>query len=275
MTEKTRKRLTALGIGLFLAGMAALTVFVGRPLVRYARDPEQFRQWIGEYGMWGRAMFAGVVFLQTVVAFIPGEPFEIVAGYAFGAFWGTALCLIGELAGSVTVFWFVRRYGTRVVEVFFPREKIESLKFLQNEKKLETFTFFVFLVPGTPKDLLCYFVGLTHMRLPVWLLISSVGRFPSVITSTLGGNALGLGRHSFAIAVFAATLVVSALGLMSYNRWTSMRAKHFENEKRRQARAEKKRVRAQKKRRNLRREKKKRLFPARVQGKNRANSASR
>lgn len=245
MTEKTGKRLTIAGIVVFLLLMTAVTAFAGQPLIRYASSPERFREWIGGYGAFGRLIFVGIVFLQTVVAFIPGEPFEIAAGYAFGAFEGTALCVLGELIGSVSVFLFVKKFGVKAVEMFFPREKIDSLRFLRDEKKLETFTFFVFLIPGTPKDLLCYIAGLTPMRLTAWLIISSVARFPSVVTSTLGGNALGMGNHVFAVIVFAVTLAVSIVGLMSYNRITALRARRYDEEKRR-ARREQKRLRREK-----------------------------
>ena len=72
-------------------------------------------------------------------------------------------------------------------------------------------------MPGTPKDMLCYFAGLTDMKPGVWALISSLGRIPSVITSTIGGDALGTKNYWFAIGVFAVTLLFSAVGLLLYN----------------------------------------------------------
>ena len=74
----------------------------------------------------------------------------------------------------------------------------------------------MFFLPGTPKDVLCYFVGLTDMPLGTWVLISAVARIPSIVTSTVGGNALGLEKYGFAALVFAATLAVSGLGLLIY-----------------------------------------------------------
>ena len=63
------------------------------------------------------------MFFQVVVAIIPGEPLEIAAGYAFGFWEGTLLCQIGIFLGSLTVFLFVRNWGIRVVEVFFPGKR--------------------------------------------------------------------------------------------------------------------------------------------------------
>ena len=74
------------------------------------------------------------------------------------------------------------------------------------------------MVPGTPKDLLCYFAGLTDMKLSLWLVLCSLGSIPSIVTSTVGGSALGSRRYWFAAAVFAGTLVISAAGLWLYDR---------------------------------------------------------
>ena len=162
-------------------------------------------------------LFVGMVVLQIVVALIPGEPLEIAAGYAFGALEGTLLCLIGALVGRVAVFLLVRRFGVRAVEVFFPLEKVQSLRFLQNEKKLTFWVFFLFFLPGTPKDVLCYVVGLTDLPLRSWLIISAIAPLPSIVTSTIGGDALGMGDYGFALLVFVITVVISGLGLLAYH----------------------------------------------------------
>ena len=130
MTEKQKKALTIAGFIIFLAVMGLVTWFVGRPLISFAKEPEKFREWVNGFGVWGKLIFVGLIVLQIIVAFIPGEPFEIVAGYAFGTFWGTLLCVVGEVIGSVLVFLFVRRFGMKVAEVFFPQEKLQKLKFL-------------------------------------------------------------------------------------------------------------------------------------------------
>ena len=157
-----------------------------------------------------------MVILQVIVAVIPGEPLEIAAGYAFGAVEGTLLCVLGTFIGGMLVFLLVRRFGLRAVEVFFPEEKLRRLRFLHNERRLARWVFVIFFLPGTPKDVLCYFVGLTPMPLRTWALISAVARLPSIVTSTVGGDALGMGNYTFAVIVFTATLAVSGLGLLFY-----------------------------------------------------------
>lgn len=217
------KRNGILKLILFALIMLLLTVLCGRPIIDAVKDPDSFRTWIEGYGFRGKIVFFLMMYVQTVIAFIPGEPLEIAAGYAFGAIPGLIITLLGQMLGSVTVFLFVRKFGVKLTEVFVSREQIASMRFLKDEKRLEILTFLIFLTPGTPKDALCYFVGLTPMRLGVWIMISSFARIPSVVTSTVGGNALGLGRLPMAIIVFAATFAVSACGYILYLLYTKKR----------------------------------------------------
>lgn len=215
-TDKQKKIIAWAAIVIFLLLSAAVGWFIGRPLVRFASRPEQFRQWVDGHGLLGMAAYVGMVFLQVAVAVIPGEPLEISGGYAFGALRGSVLCLLGAFLGSVAVFALVRRFGRELVEIFFPREKLEKLKFLQSSPKRDALFWLIFTVPGTPKDLLCYFAGLTDLSWGKWLLLCTMGRLPSVLTSTIGGSALGVKDYQFAILVFAVTLAVSGVGLLIY-----------------------------------------------------------
>lgn len=218
MTQKTRKILSLAAFGIFILLSAFVCVKIGGPLVRYAKEPERFRQWVDGNGMAGRLVYVGMIVLQVIVAVIPGEPFELLGGYAFGAVEGTILCVIGAFIGSVIVFLLVRKFGVMLVKVFFEEEKLQKLKFLQSSPKRNYLYLIIYIIPGTPKDLLSYFAGLTDIRLPMWLLICSLGRLPSVVTSTVGGSAVNEQNYLFAAAVFIGTLALSLIGVAVYNR---------------------------------------------------------
>ena len=216
MTDRHKRMLYIFSLAVFLLLFLAVAWFIGRPMIRFVREPDLFRSWVDSHGIWGSLAFIGMMVLHVVFAIIPGEPLEIGAGYAFGFWEGTLLCMIGVAVGSLLVFALVRRFGVRLVETFFSENKIHSLRFLQNSRKRDILIFFVMFIPGTPKDLLSYFAGLTDIPMARWLLITTVARLPSVVTSTVGGNAVGEQNYLFAIVVFAATLLVSALGLLIY-----------------------------------------------------------
>lgn len=229
--EKGRKIAAIVSAVVFLLLFFGIALVAGKPLVSFAGNPEKFRGWVEERGIAGALAFIGMVTLQTVIAIIPGEPFEIVAGYAFGAVRGTLFCVIGTTVGAALVFLFVRRFGIRFAQIFFPKEKLESLRFLKESRRLYVLFFLLFLIPGTPKDLLCYFAGLTRVNFPVWLLLTSVARLPSIISSSFGGHVLGSGDWRMAVLIFVIVAVVSGLGLLLYRAVCRINRKRQESEK--------------------------------------------
>ena len=216
MTEKQKKWVFAAAFVVFIVFCALTGWLVGVPMVEFANDPERFREWVDASGIWGRVLFVGMVVLQVVVAFIPGEPVELAAGYAFGFWEGSALTMAGFLLGSWLVFALVRKFGVKLVEVFFHKNKIAELRFLQNPRKAKIIAFLLMLIPGTPKDFLSYFAGLTPLTLSQWLRIVALARIPSLVTSSLTGAAAGEENYILSGVMLAVTLIISISGILYY-----------------------------------------------------------
>ena len=203
---------------LFLLFCGFVTAFVGIPMVRLAKQPALFRSWVNSLGIWGRLVFVAMVVLQVIVALIPGEPLELAAGYAFGAVEGTILALIGIEIGSFLVFGSVRIWGVKLLRIFFPDREIARLSFLKDPRKVRVMTFILMTIPGTPKDLLSYFAGLTPITMPQWLAIVAISRIPSLISSTIPGAAAGDKNYLLAVCILGFTLLLSGIGILYY-RW--------------------------------------------------------
>lgn len=212
-----RKWLTGISVGIVAVLVIWFTVFVWKWLASFSQ--EGLRDYIQSFGAAGWLVFLGLQFLQVFVALIPGELLESAAGFVFGPWIGTGLCYIGIGLASAVVFALTRRFGVKLVEVFVSREKINQLRFLNTAKKRNILLFLLFFIPGTPKDLLTYFAGLTDMKLGAFLAISLLARIPSVLTSTFGGHLLGEGRYMGAILVYGITGIVSLCGILGYNSW--------------------------------------------------------
>lgn len=218
MEKNNGKKLKALVLlGVFVLFIGFVAYFGGAPLIKFMNDAEGFRLWVDGKGIAAPILFIIMVLFQVVVAIVPGEPFEIAAGYAFGYLWGTVYFMIGSMIGSAIIFIFVRKYGQRFCDIFFDREKINKLKFLKNTKRNKALFFIIFAIPGTPKDLLSYFAGLSDMSFGAWMFIASVGRIPSLITSVIGGGAIGDGNYIAAGVVFGIAAVISIGGYFIYN----------------------------------------------------------
>ena len=74
----------------------------------------------------------------------------------------------------------------------------------------------VFLIPGTPKDVLAYAAGLTTC--PWWrvVLITTVGRIPSIVTSTLAAGFASTGNWYAAGLTLLITIVLIGMGKAAY-----------------------------------------------------------
>ena len=197
---------------------ASLTMLLWRPLVSFASNPEILRGWMQELGIWGILIFGVFNFLQVVFAVIPGGPFELAAGYIFGAVPGTLLCDITMTISSVVVFLLVRKFGIRFVELFISRRQIENMEFLKDNQKVQSVLFFIFLLPGTPKDVVTYLAGLTNLSLKSWIFICFVGRFPAILLTALGGSALGSAKYGIVAAVIVVFAVAYLAGMRLYRK---------------------------------------------------------
>lgn len=98
----------------------------------------------------------------------------------------------------------------------FPQEKVEELAFLKHKEKLVGLLFIIFLIPGTPKDILTYCMPLTDIRFSSFLLITGLARIPSIITSTMGASTFRMGEYGIMAAVLGITALLSLGGLWLY-----------------------------------------------------------
>lgn len=214
--KKKKKKIVIIGAVIFVIIMLILGFTVGGKIVSMVKDPKVFRNWVQGTGIWGKFLMIGISAFQIIVAVIPGEPIEIASGYAFGWIEGAILCLIGTLIGQTIVFLFAKKYGMDFVEVFVKKEKIEKVSFLHDSEKIYMTIFMVFLIPGTPKDVLSYVVGITPVKLIPFLLVSCLARIPSVVSSTIGGSFLGTKNYKMALIVFGVTIVISGIVYIIY-----------------------------------------------------------
>ena len=199
--------------------MAGLTLAVWKPLINFIENPDSLALWIEDAGIWGPIVFMLLNAVQVLLAIIPGGPFEVAAGALFGPWTGTLMCDVAMTAGGMMTFFFVRKFGMKFIELFVDRNEIESVKFLHSNERYTRLLFLFFLLPGTPKDLMCYVVGLTDIKWTTWFFINFVGRFPAILLSALGGSALGEQKYGIFITAFAIIIIFYFLGTFLYKKF--------------------------------------------------------
>ncbi|MCR5507925.1 MAG: TVP38/TMEM64 family protein [Lachnospiraceae bacterium] len=211
--------IASISLLIVVAVATALVLYLGEPIIDMMADRETFRSWIHSFGPAGWLIFIGLEVLQVVISVIPAGPVNIAAGYSYGIFWGTVLCLIGDTLGSMIVFLLVKRFGMKIIRIFFKNDEFKKYESVLNRPKLKLFMFISFMIPNTPKDQFCYIAGLSDISVAEWFVIVSIGRMPSILISTLMGNAAYRSDLRSFILIFAFSVAACILAYIFYRRW--------------------------------------------------------
>ena len=214
---RRRARLIAFAaLAVVAVALAAACVNWLPAVYAWLSDPAAVRVFVAEHAVLARLAIVGVNVLQIVLAFLPGEPVELASGYALGFFEGTAACLAASAIGTSIIYLAVRRWGHRVVDLFFDQGYFERFDWLHRTRRLELIMLAVFLIPGTPKDFLTYFAGLTDMRFGTVLAIATFGRIPSIVTSTIAASSFASGDYGLLVGALAIAALLIAGGGVAY-----------------------------------------------------------
>lgn len=182
-------------------------------------EPDQFRTLLLSYGR--ASVFIYILFqvLQVVVATIPGELVQIAGGYIYGTIGGTIYSVIGIMLGYLIVFSITRLIGYPLVKIFVSENRIERLKSLIQTKRSDAFLFFLFLLPGVPKDFLVYAAGLTPIDPVKFFVIVASARFPALLGSSFIGANLEQRNYIMVAIVFCAAVVLFVAGFFIKDRF--------------------------------------------------------
>jgi len=160
-------------------------------IIQFFLNKKRMAHFLDSLGPWSGLVFILLQIAQVVAAPIPGEVTGVLGGYLFGKFFGVVLSTIGLTIGSCVAFILARTFGRPLIERFIPKTTMQRFDYLLHHKAA-FLVFLLFLIPGFPKDWLCYILGLGHMTTTQFLVIGGTGRLFGTILLTLGGSYL---RH--------------------------------------------------------------------------------
>jgi uncharacterized membrane protein YdjX (TVP38/TMEM64 family) len=190
----------------FFIGLGGLLYVTG--LLDLFLDRARLFAFIDEHRRYAVLIFIVLQALQVVAAPIPGEVTGFVGGVLFGPYWGVLFSTVGLTLGSWLAFLLARWLGRPLVERLVARETMRRYDYVMHHKGM-FLAFLLFLLPGFPKDYLCYLLGLGHMSQRSFLLVSVPGRLFGTVLLTLGGAYFRDARWlAFSIVVGVGLLVV-------------------------------------------------------------------
>jgi uncharacterized membrane protein YdjX (TVP38/TMEM64 family) len=212
-------RVVSIAVFVAVIGAAAAAVVVfRREIWDIFSAPERLRTWVLSFGPLAPLVFVGLQTLQVVVFVIPGEVPQIAGGYLFGVLQGVLLSVAGIGIGSSVSFLVARALGVPFVQALFPKGQVERLRSLASAPRSRIVFFLLFVIPGIPKDILCYVGGLSAMRFPGFILISMAGRIPGIVGSAVMGDAAAGKRWLLAGIVAAVALALFLVGYLLKDR---------------------------------------------------------
>ena len=205
-----------------LIAIIGLTIYLFPVVINLSSREGQieFKEKIDDLGILSVLLVFGLQIAQIFLFIIPGEPIEILAGMCFGSLCGTIFIMFSTLIISSAIFFLVKKYGKKFIYSFCKDERIEKIensKLFKNPKRIEIIMFLLFFIPGTPKDLLVYISGLLPIRPIRFLIISTIARFPSVISSTLAGANLVTGDWKYGLIAYGITFAIVGIIIIFLN----------------------------------------------------------
>ena len=208
------------GLIAFFVLMAVVCVAIA-PLILELTEPggvERVVQDVRNAGPGGVLILLGMQFLQVVVAFIPGEVVQVAAGMMYGPWGGAAVVLVGCVISSAFIFLIVHKLGAPFVRAMIPEKWMGKLEDFEETDKLDVMVFVLFLIPGLPKDVFTYLVPLTDMSMRNFLVLSTVGRIPGILMSTLAADGLMEGDIMRSVLLFLVAAGIAALAIVFHEK---------------------------------------------------------
>ncbi len=208
------------GLIAFFVLMAVVCVAIA-PLILELTEPggvERVVQDVRNAGPGGVLILLGMQFLQVVVAFIPGEVVQVAAGMMYGPWGGAAVVLAGCIISGAFIFFIVHKLGAPFVRAMIPEKWMGKLEDFEETDKLDVMVFVLFLIPGLPKDVFTYLVPLTDMSMRNFLVLSTVGRIPGILMSTLAADGLMEGDIMRSVLLFLVAAGIAALAIVFHEK---------------------------------------------------------
>lgn len=215
--NKMKKNLAKVTIIIGVVFLLGIIIYLFLPMIKMLATYNgrlAFRDAVQGLGIKGTMLIFLLEFSKMLFVIIPGEPLEIFFGMCFGSIKGTIYLLVLSFISSYFIYTLVNKYQHKILLFFFSEEKvkkIENNKLLKDPDKIENILTWLFLVPGTPKDFIIYIGAL--LPIPKWkfIMIVTIYRIPSFITSTIAGSGITKSNWMAVIMPYVVLIITSII----------------------------------------------------------------
>jgi len=210
-TTRCAHMLALLGFPLLLVVVIVPVIVFRSELWVVLTSVRRLETWVRTSGPWAPVVFIAVQAVHVIIFVIPGEAIQIAGGYLFGTWAGALYATIGVLIGSPIDFFAARLLGVPFINALLTAERVERMRTPLGTQGSKTVLFLLFLIPGIPKDALCYVSGLSPLRFRFFIFASITARLPGIIGSSIIGSAAADKKWLLAGSIFAAATILFAI----------------------------------------------------------------
>jgi uncharacterized membrane protein YdjX (TVP38/TMEM64 family) len=221
VTQTARRVFSTALLVVLAAGLAIPVVIWHGELWQLFASRDGMRDWVRGFGARAPLVYIAAQAFQVVIFAIPGEPVQIAGGMLFGGLLGTVYAVAGTVLGSAIAFALARLLGKPFVASFVSAERMAGIEKLLASTKALSVLFLLYLIPGIPKDVLCYVCGISPIRFPLFIIASTLARLPGLIGSAVIGGAAATHMWGFVVILSAVVLALFVAGLLLRTRLQS------------------------------------------------------
>lgn len=211
-TENKRKLILSIIkisiLGLIIIGIPLYIFIFHREFLLSFKNLDEVVKFLKHYEGESMLVCVGAQILQIVISFLPGQVFQMAAGYLYGISIALLISVIGAIIGTVISFLLAKVLGRDFLHLLFGEEKMQVYIEKLNSKKAYVMVFLIYLIPGVPKDMVSYAAGVSEINFKAFLILSTLGRLPGMTGSLLIGYFLE--QKNYIVVAIIGVLAVMA-----------------------------------------------------------------
>jgi len=203
---------------LIVVGIPAYIYFFHKDWITSFESFEDVVDFLKIYETQSIFVYIGLQILQVVISVLPGQVFQLAAGYLYSFFPALLYALIGAALGTMISFSLARVLGRDFVHLFFGEKNTEYYMQRLNSKRAYTIVFLLYLIPGIPKDMISYVAGISEMKFKPFVMLSVIGRLPGMMGSIMLGSMWNNGHYTGMIILGIVAVIAFVLCIVFHKK---------------------------------------------------------
>ena len=182
-----------------------------RKIFTHELTNDQIQEHLRTLGIRGQITISLLSMMQIIVAFMPAEPVQVLAGLAFGMGIGIVTCAVGVILGNTAIFVLYKIYGDRLRE-YFDRKLAIDLSKVGNSRIMTLAIFILYFLPAIPYGMICFVAASSGMKYHRYIVVTVLGSIPSICIGVGLGHLALATSWILSVAVFAGLVLI--LGIL-------------------------------------------------------------